>query len=61
MTTNIAHLGFFLPMTDIATRIMMVTVTSSKKTPPPILETAVTMIMKGGPLVPVAVTVVVGV
>jgi len=47
-------------MTDMATSIMMVTVTSSKKMPPPILETAATMVMKD-PLVPVAVTVVVGV
>jgi len=47
-------------MTDMAMSIMMVTVTSSKKTHPPTLETAATMVMKD-PLVPVAVTVVVGV
>ena len=62
-TTNIftTHLGFFfLPMTDMATIRMMVTVTSSRKTPPPTLETAATMVLKD-PLVPVAVTLVVGV
>ena len=62
-TTNIftTHLGFFfLPMTDMATIRMMVTVTSSRKTPPPTLEAAVTMVMKD-PLVPVAMTVVVDV
>jgi len=47
-------------MTDMAMIRTMVTVTNSRITPPPTLETAVTMVMKD-PLVPVAVTVVVGV
>jgi len=47
-------------MTDMAMIRMMVTVTSSRKMPPPTLETAATMVMKD-PLVPVAVTVVVDV